>query len=112
MNKPKGFAIIKAAVGNYRTWILAMTYGYSFGVELTVDNVISQCAPRLGGSTCPASACLHGVAWSHARKFFFCLMSTIQAHFCQRTLAVNAVCASSSALRALFRHISVNTRWL
>jgi NNP family nitrate/nitrite transporter-like MFS transporter len=46
MNKPKGFAIIKAAVSNYRTWILAMTYGYSFGVELTVDNVISQCVPQ------------------------------------------------------------------
>ncbi|CAI0429424.1 unnamed protein product [Linum tenue] len=34
--------ILFHGVRNYRGWILALTYGYCFGVKLTVDNVIAE----------------------------------------------------------------------
>ncbi|PRW20984.1 nitrate transporter [Chlorella sorokiniana] len=40
-DKAKTHMELLAAVKNYRTWLLVLNYGYSFGVELTVDNNIS-----------------------------------------------------------------------
>ncbi|KAM2203991.1 hypothetical protein ACFX1S_023679 [Malus domestica] len=35
-------SVISKGVKNYRAWILALTYAFSFGVELTTDNIIAQ----------------------------------------------------------------------
>jgi MFS transporter, NNP family, nitrate/nitrite transporter len=40
--KPTGWPVWKAALFNYRMWAMMLAYGYCFGVELTVDNVLPQ----------------------------------------------------------------------
>lgn len=41
MGKTNGVLTAWAGIKNYRTWILTITYGFCFGVELTMNNVVT-----------------------------------------------------------------------
>ncbi|KAJ1283877.1 hypothetical protein BS78_03G161000 [Paspalum vaginatum] len=34
--------VVRGGVGNYRAWVLALTYGYCYGVELIMENVAAD----------------------------------------------------------------------
>ncbi|CAO2166089.1 unnamed protein product [Urochloa humidicola] len=42
MHKASVGGVLRHGVGNYRAWILALLYGYCFGVELTINNIVAQ----------------------------------------------------------------------
>ena len=37
-----GWASWRAAILNYRTWVLTLVYAVTFGVEISIDNVLSR----------------------------------------------------------------------
>ncbi|KAK3033049.1 hypothetical protein RJ639_035675 [Escallonia herrerae] len=41
-DKDNFFEVLFHGLTNYRGWILGLTYGFCFGVELTTDNIIAQ----------------------------------------------------------------------
>ncbi|KAI5059644.1 hypothetical protein GOP47_0025963 [Adiantum capillus-veneris] len=40
--KDSSWKVIRHGVSNHKTWVFALSYGYCFGVELTIDNIMTQ----------------------------------------------------------------------
>ncbi|MCO5571704.1 hypothetical protein L7F22_025451 [Adiantum nelumboides] len=40
--KDTAWKVILHGISNHKTWVFALSYGYCFGVELTVDNILTQ----------------------------------------------------------------------
>ena len=64
-----GWPAWRAAILNYRTWILTAVYGATFGVEIAVDNVLSKyfqnhfsLSQTLGGGIAAVSGLLNAVS--------------------------------------------------
>ncbi|KAG6490501.1 high affinity nitrate transporter 2.5-like [Zingiber officinale] len=40
--RPSIWVVMREGLGNYRGWVLALTYGYCYGVELAMENVVAE----------------------------------------------------------------------
>ncbi|XP_068638553.1 high affinity nitrate transporter 2.5-like [Aristolochia californica] len=40
--QPNVLEVLSHGIKNYRGWILALTYGFCFGVELAIDNIVAE----------------------------------------------------------------------
>lgn len=75
------FTVLFTGLKNYRGWILGLTYGYCFGVEVTMDNIVAGYfydrfrAAREGGDAvgiCGGYVLLLGVCSGGFRAYVWC----------------------------------------
>jgi MFS transporter, NNP family, nitrate/nitrite transporter len=62
--------VVRGGVGNYRAWVLALTYGYCYGVELIMENVAGDFFRKrfhlpmeAAGAAAPCFGAMNAVAW-------------------------------------------------
>ena len=107
----------KAALLNYRTWVMCLNYGYCFGVELVVDNVITYYLYdqfRLNAVVAGAMGSIFGCVSNRAGRLRVFFLVAIRQLFymwrcCKVVYVLHALSDVSAALLyasgALFWHV-------